>query len=332
MDEFGQQPLDEMGQPAVQTLPGKNHFKKPQIPFVFLSVFNIGKHPMDDTNLIYQVIPEQDLINKRSRQLDRNNDNINGGWAISLEKAGMTKDEATEAVAAWREGGAVAVPSGNIQEAVQKMIGQELPQSVYNQQADARNELRNIFGTAGSTPQGIKSEDTVRGKILAKGSDDSRIGGGISEYLEQFADGIYNWLVQLLYVYDPEFADQIPLTDQEGKPFKIKITVKEGSMIPKDPLTRRNEAIDLATAGFLDPLTLFERLEDPNPMQSAQRLALWLSTHTIAPESGIPQQPVMAGQPVQGVQPSGTDVNMPQPTQGQPETTSSQLLASVPTQ
>ena len=55
----------------------------------------------------------------------------------------------------------------------------------------------------------------------------------------------------------------------------LKVSVKEGSLIPKDDLTKRNEAIDLWSAGALDPITLFERLDDPNPYETAKKLFLW---------------------------------------------------------
>lgn len=262
MDEFG-----NLGQP--QVVPGKNLFKHQKMPFLLLSIWNLGKHPVDDTNIFHQNLSIQDLINKRYRQIDRNNDNVNGGWAISGERTGMTKDQAAESVAAWREGGAVYVPGGAVDDAaVKKMIGQPLPPNSYEQLNDSRIELQNVFGTAGSTPQGIKSEDTVRGKILAKGTDDSRIGGGVSEYLEQFADQCFQWFVQIKMVFDPEFAALVNAP--------VKITVKEGSMIPKDSLTKRNEAIDLFSAGALSPIDLYKRLEDPNPEETYQHLLQWL--------------------------------------------------------
>lgn len=262
IDAFGQQ------LPS-QIQAGRNHFKSPRMPFQLLSIWNLGEQPVDQTNVFYQNLAIQDLINKRYKQIDINNDNVNGGWAFSGEKTGMTKDQATEAVAATRQGGALFIANGSVgDDAVKKMIGQPLPPNSYEQLQDSRIELQNVFGTAGSTPQGIKSEDTVRGKILAKGTDDSRIGGGVTEYLEQFADSCYNWFVQLEMVFNPEFAALVT------EP--IKVTIKEGSMIPKDSLTRRNEAIDLFTAGALSPIDLYKRLEDPNPEETYANLLKWL--------------------------------------------------------
>ena len=127
---------------------------------------------------------------------------------------------------------------------------------------DTRNRLKDIFGTRGSNPAGIASEDTVRGKIINRSLDTDRIGGGVSEYLEQFADDIYNWFVQLLYVYDNAYQF-LP----ETTPPKVIISVKEGSLLPKDSTTIANQAIELGNAGKMALIDMYERLEYPNPKE-----------------------------------------------------------------
>lgn len=78
-------------------------------------------------------------------------------------------------------------------------------------------------------------------------------------------------------------------------------------MIPQDPLTRRNEAVDLWAEKAIDPITLAERLDIPNPQDYAKRLFLWQNNpaalfpdlaspmaqptpEAAPPPSGIPQQ------------------------------------------
>lgn len=278
--------------------PGKNHFRHPKIPFIFLSIFSLNDKPYDNTSLIEQNIPQQDVINRRQAQIDKNVDNMNGGWIVSLQNAGLTKEQASLVSKTLREGGTAAIPSGSPADAIHKITGNSLPADVYNSLQDARNELRSIFGTSAITPQGIQSEDTVRGKIIARGSDVDRIGGGVAEYLEQFADKIYNYWVQMIYVYyDEEHISEILGEEQATSLYSLlqsenktmRISVKEGSMIPKDSLTRRNEAVDLFTAGALDPLTLFERLEFPDPVKSAERLLAFKQGQIMTDENN--QQP-----------------------------------------
>jgi len=209
VDEFGNEVEVQVA------VPGKNHFNHPEKPYVFLSVFNLGKRPHDDTSLIEQNLKNQDTIDKRGDQINTNIDDMNGGWVISLANAGLTKDQAARLARSLQKGGVAVIPSGNPDAAIRRMTGSGLPADVYNSQIDARNELRGIFGITGLTPQGTQQEDTVRGKIITKGQDSTRIGGGITEYLEQWYDGIYNYVVQMMYVYYDE-AHTIPVLGEQS--------------------------------------------------------------------------------------------------------------------
>jgi hypothetical protein len=269
-------------QPAAPVAPqgprkGVNHFKKRRMPYLLLSIYNLGKQPVDITSLMGQNLSNQDLINKRNKQIDKNADTANNGMVVSLERSGLTKDQATRVTAALRNGGVVAIPAGAPQEAIYKPPMNELPVYVYNQLVDTRNRVRDIWGTRGSSPAGLESDTTVRGKILSKGADTDRIGGGISEFLEQLSDDIYNWIIQLLYVYDQRFIDQIA----NGTPLpQVKASVKEGSLLPKDSTTIANQAIELSTSGKMSSLDLFKRLDYPNPEELAANA--WLEVN--APE------------------------------------------------
>lgn len=281
----GMPPVGQDGKPQTQSVPGNNHFTTRKKPYVFLSVFNLGKHPHDDTNLVQQNIPLQDLINKRLLQIDKNADNANGGLAVSGDA--FTEEQAAKAARAKRNGGTIWVPTGPVASSVVELNGTPLPNFVYESLIDYRNELRNIFGTRGSAPQGTINEQTVRGKLIVKGQDADRIGGGISTYLEQFSDNVFNWFVQLMYVYydEPHFAtvlgkekaqEYIQLSNAEMG-VKLLVGVKEGSMIPHDPVTERNEAMDLWASQGIDPISFFEKLDFPNPREAAKNLFLWMS-------------------------------------------------------
>lgn len=252
----------------------KNHFPTPRMPYVWLVIFNLGDSPVDVTSLVTQNLPQQDLINKRLKQIDKNVDGMNGGVVVSEEKSGLTKEEAKGVTDALKRGGTVVVPSGSAQDAVYRLPSVALPSDVYNNMLDSRNRMYDLFGVRGITPAGIKNEDTVRGKIITKGLDTDRIGGGITEYLEQFADDIYNWIVQLFYVYDDIFANA------NAKLPRIKVSVKEGSLLPKDATTKANQAIELANAGKMAIIDLYKALEYPDPEKMAANL--WLEAN--APE------------------------------------------------
>lgn len=311
--------VDEYGKEQIVKEQAYNHFPYPKKPYVFLTVFNLQKHPHDDTNLIEQNLPLQDLINKRYRQIDNNADNLNGGWAISLERAGLSQDQASQVIRAIRKGGAIAIPQGSVGEAIQHLVGTSLPADVFNSLADARQQLRGIFGVSGSIPEATREEKTVRGKILTKAQDADR-SATIVDSIEQYADQIFNWYVQMMAVYyTEEHSQSIVGQERRSEVIKLKndlfdrkltVSVKEGSLIPKDSLTKRNEAIDLWGAQAIDPITLNERLEDPTPRETAEKLYRWKT----APQTLFPDiaQEVMDAQMVEKQQ-TAISEEVPQP-------------------
>lgn len=274
---------DEMGQTSSQSIKGKNHFSFPKKPYAMLSVFSLGLRPYDDTNLIQQNLPLQDLINKRLRQIDKNADKTNGGLAVSGDS--FSKEQAAGVGKAVEKGGTIFVPNGDVNRAVVRLDAPALPNFVYESLLDYRNELRNIFGVRGSTAQGTIQDKTVRGKMQIKGQDSDRIGGGISTYLEQFADLVYNHVVQMMYVYyDEEHTASILGQNKAMEYIKLKsadftsklsVSVKDGSMIPKDAMSQREEVVNLWDMGAIDPITFFEKLDFPDPKKTAEQLTAW---------------------------------------------------------
>ena len=282
-EEENEAPYDDAGNPQINPETGEpltektetkgfNHLPVPQKPYRLLSVFNLGKQPVDETSLIGQNLANQDLINKRVRQIDKNADSANNGMVVSLEKSGLTQAQAVGVTDALRKGGTVTIPAGSVQDAVQRMSASPLPGDIYNQLVDTRTRVRDIFGTAGSSSAGLSGEDTVRGKLQNRALDTDRIGGGFSEYLEQLADGVYNWYVQLLYVYDDRYNN--------GEKPRVIISVKEGSLLPKDSAAQAQQALELAAQNRMSLPDLYKALDYPNPTEMAANV--WLEAN--APE------------------------------------------------
>lgn len=271
--ELGTESEDATEQePEMQTIPGFNHLPAPRKPYILLSVFNLGKQPMDDTSLIGQNLSNQDRLNKRNRQIDKNADSMNGGMVVSGERSGLSQQQSKGVTEALRKGGTVYIPAGAVTDAIQRMSAPELPATIYNQVIDTRNRIKDIFGTRGSSAAGLATETTVRGKIMNRTLDSDRIGGGFSEYLEQMADDVYNYAVQLMYVYSDKYAGQ--------QHPKVNVSIKEGSLLPKDSTTIANQAIDLAAGGKMSLIDLYKRLDYPNAEELAANV--WLEAN--APE------------------------------------------------
>lgn len=343
--------IDEMGNiiPGAEAI---NHLKKPQAPYVFLSIFSLGLKPHDETSLVLQNISQQDGINKRYRQLDKNIDSQNNGLVVDGRL--MTNEQAAEAAGALRRGASIVV-QGNPNEVIVQRQAPQLASDAWRSVEKSEENLANIFGTAGSTASGVESQETVRGKIMINQMDSSRIGGGVTEYIEQIADSIYNLWVQMMIVhYDTEhFVNMLGEDGEETKGIintnfikPLTVTVKEGSLVPKDPLTQRNEAVDLWSQGAIDPLNFYKKLDFPDPVSATQSLILWkmLDKGAITPEMylpsfQIPSNPTNLANTMPGVggpavnEPTGTDIGQQNPEIGTQEAAgakSQELLQAVP--
>lgn len=343
----------DTGEEEMEQIKGTNHFPMPMAPYIFLSVFKTGIQPHDDTSLILQNLTLQDQVNKRMKQIDKNVDSQNNG--LIVDGRIFDQAQAAEAASALRRGASIRT-MGDVNTTIRRDPAPALPADVFNMLNTAKAELDAVFGISGATPEGIRKEDSVRGKILTSQMDSSRIGGGISEYIEQVADSGYNWMVQLMMVhYDNEHMinaigaeegqDLIAMTNTRFTN-PLTVTVKEGSLIPKDPLTQRNEAIDLWSANAIDPLNLYKKLEFPDPVGATNQLILWqmlqkgqvqpqmyLPSFAVAAPAQVPQAGALP-QPGDGTNevnplPEGQNAQPSNP-EGQVAQTSSQLLSSVP--
>ncbi len=308
---------DEMGNVQSAT-PAINHFAIPKMPYTFLSVFSLQERPHDITNLIEQNIPNQDRINDRDFQISRNL--RAGNNSIALSGLSFTSDTAAEAAACLEDGVPVLVPDGQVDNAIKRIPANDIPSSVFNALDRDMNNLRSIFGTAGISAQEGDDQTTARGMILNQSHDSTRIGGGIGDALEQVADNVFNWWLQLYCVFydtahygaimgNGRAVDYVSLMNTQLTR-KFVVSVSPNSMQPKDEITEQNLAIDLANKGWLDPINLFKKLNYPDPMETAKMVCTWkvspeMYMQMFFPEAmpqqamGVPQNPQDLGQ-IQG--------------------------------
>ncbi len=277
------QDTDEFEEPM--EVEGKNHFARPKKPYTFLSVFSLGEQPHDITGLIEQNIPNQNLVSRRIEQIDYNLSKANNSDVYSEDN--FNEQTAKQAANALARGNPVLVPQGKpISEAIARLQAPGLPGDFFVDLANNQNNLRSVFGTQGITASDTDQDETARGMILNQQYDNTRIGGGIGGSLEQFADNVFNWWVQLYYVFYDEKHTAAILGQMKAVEFitlsnadfnrKLIVSVSPDSMKPKDEITQMNQAMELFSKGALDPKTLLTILNFPDPTQTAAQV--WLYT------------------------------------------------------
>lgn len=312
---------------------GENHFVNPKMPYTFLSVFSLQEHPHDVTNLIEQNIPNQDRINDRDTQISRNLRSGNNSLVLSMLH-GWNKENAREGAQAIEDGDPILAPGEITDVAIRRLPASPLPSGVLEAQEVDKDTLRSVFGTQGLTAQKQNEDTTARGMILNQSHDSTRIGGGVGDALEQVADNIFNWWLQLYMVFydEPHYAaimgqgravEYVSVTST-NLVRKFVVSVAPNSMAPKDEITEQNQAIQLWEAKALDPITLFKKLNYPDPNATAKQVVLW----TINPQAYMQLMFPETGQPTNSPNPPNPN-NTIAPEQGQAGATLSEEPANA---
>jgi hypothetical protein len=333
--------LDEFG--VVQEVEGVNHFSSPKMPYTFLSVFSLQEHPYDDTNLIEQSIPSQDRISERDYQIDKNLRVSNNSLVVSDKSFNI---ETAKQAASGMEDGDPILAQGEIAGSIQRFPASPLPNGLLQSLENDKETLMGIFGVNGLVSEPQNTQATARGQILDQQHDSTRIGGGVGDALEQVADNVFNWWLQLYYVfYDQDHyasilgsgsAVEYVSLNMSNHNRRFVVSVSPGSMKPKDEVTEMNQAMSLWEAGAIDPYNFYKMLNLADPQKMTESFLMYSMNPQgyaaqFAPEAMTPiVQPGMpAPQPgqVQGSVPMDTD----EPLSAEPANASlSQVSLSTP--
>ena len=110
-------------------------------------------------------------------------------------------------------------------------------------------------------------------------------------------------------------------------------------MAPKDEMSERNQAVQMAEAQLLDPINLFKALNDPDPINTAKMVTMFRVNPQLYMQTFFPEAQPMGGQmgaPMglpQGAQPEqggAPQPGSPPTTLAEPQATSD--LSAVPIQ
>lgn len=306
-------------------MPPINHFASPKKPFTFFSVFSLQEEPYDFTNLIEQNIPNQDRVSDRDEQITKNLQS--GNNAVAISGTSFTVETADQAVQTFYQEGFLLIPDGNM-EAVKRIAASALPSGIIEAQESDMQSLRSIYGTSGLIPN-VNPDEAVRNNIMNEQHDSSRIGGGVGDRIEVTAENMFNWCAQLYAVFydvnhfgavmgNAAAVEYVSLSAQNMQR-KFVITVSPNSMAPKDEVSERQQAIQLATDGFLDPINLFKALDDADPINTAKMVTLFKVNPMAYMQQFFPEQ----AQQLSG---------QPQPSPIQPQDMNSSPGASPPNQ
>jgi len=252
-------------------------------PFIILNYWNSGRSYIDETCLLDQAIPMQDILNKRGRQIVENADYANPRilangslWDEGDAKKFVNKSPKTIGLLNNMS------PEGNINNAVTVIPPTSLPSYVVEDKFDARNEIDAMMGTPtqfrgqnGDTKSPTLGQDLMVKNQAAALQDD--LVGVVMRAWRTY----YIYLLQMMNVYLPD--DYYVMTQGKDGEYthimlnndtidsNVRVSVRVDSTLPLDKESQRATAIQLAQMNKIDLLSLYELLGMPEPETIVER-------------------------------------------------------------
>lgn len=296
--------LEKLKNPNYDYADEKNNiFKKPRFPYIILTVFNLQDDTSlyDSTSLIEEAAPAQDGVNQLEQQILDLNEGQKRVWVISGETMSEAKAQdlvnKTGDYLVYLDRKAPASGIGQVQSG-------KPDASLYNNLTHLLSEIDNIIGIHSTTRGERAQQETWGGRQLLMSSDYGRL-DLIVRNVESVMEEWFNAYLHVLKVFQIEEevlrsgSERIEIKPEEI-PSDIYVTIKQGSTLPTDDMSKMKNAIQLAQSDMIDPLTLFEEMGYPNAEKRVQDLFAWLQltgkiiqqapAQPTAEEGGIPPE------------------------------------------
>ena len=258
-----------------------NHFDKPRKPYIFGTILEIEDRPVGEVTLIEMVTPLQEGVDKRKRQIADNAELMNGVLKVDTDITTITLADARQIQ--YDPGGLVYGPGVN--QGVSRETGSQLPDMVFNDLQDSRNEIDEIFGTTATLRgSGSDNEKTATGRAILREEGLSRLDEIVS-LVDYMGSELYNWWFQMIKVnYTESHFVKVLGGDKSARTIDLmqddlqdgmEIKIVAGSTLPDDKLFRADRAREDVKDGLIDRVTYLEMAGGyDNPEEIAKKATL----------------------------------------------------------
>lgn len=259
-----------------------NYFDRPRKPYILFSYETLGEGPYEATTLVEQAIPVQKQVNKRGVQINKINDNaipkkVFAGKFITKEQARNVSNDPDEHI--WLDG------ADDASKAFTTSVAQPAHPVLIQDMVSNRNRLDAIFATHGTTRgETIPNGESGLSKQITREGDLSMSDDMVDIVVERVMYETYCWAVQMMKLFYEE-DHFVQVIGQDGSNIAVKLhrdNIADGLAIDVeassvDKQVRRSDALNLASRKAIDPLTMAEDMDMPNPQERTRRLVAWLN-------------------------------------------------------
>lgn len=255
-----------------------NYFDEPRKPYIFATIFNNENSPIGRTDMITLSASLQQGIDKRKIDINENCELANGILKVDAEVMGKSDAQRirfeTKGVI-WGNG----VVNG-----VQRETGQALPQMVFDDMIDSRQEIDNIMAATSAFRGERQGQETKAGRLALIQQSYLRL-----NELVQVVDYVYyemfSWAMQLVKTRYTEYhyakwlgeegAREMIEVIQDDIENGTEVKVIAGKTLPQDNEFKWEQAQNDVNAGRISPVDYFEIANYDNPRQLAQNAVLY---------------------------------------------------------
>lgn len=266
-----------------ETAPPKtynNYFEFARKPYLMLTHQNLGQSPIDEMTPVSASIPLQDIVNKRGRQITEIADRAMpkmafAGDYISKGKAKEVTQDPNESI--WIEG------VEDINKAVTTIPATPPNPILYNDLVTTRNQIDSKFATHGTTRGEVQSNESGISKQITREGDLGITDDIVDMMVERIMSEMAGWSLQMMKMFYNE-EHYIKSMGRDGQLLALNLSsedIPEGLEVEvradsSDEQRKKAEALELAKLKAIDPLTMFQMLDVPDPKESTRLLLTFL--------------------------------------------------------
>lgn len=261
-----------------------NYFDRPRKNYILISYANLGDSVYEATTDTEQAIPVNRIINRRRRQITEISDR--SVPKLAFVGGAMTKELAANISSSPNE--AIILSdnySGDDIEKAMSVIPATPPNPIlYSDMSSLYGRMDSIFATHGTTRGEVTNagESGVSKQISREG--DMVTSDDIGEVtLERVIFEMASWEMQFARLFHDDDRPPYRIQNENETEYveltrkkietDVQVIVKASS---QDRQTRRADALQLLNAQAIDPYTLFEDLDVPNPRERMRRLKAFI--------------------------------------------------------
>lgn len=234
-----------------------NYFDTPRKPYIFATIFNNENSPIGRTDMITLSSELQRGIDKRKMDIDENCEFLNG--ILKVDSEVMSKQDAsrirfeTKGVI-WGKG---------VNTGVTRETGAPLPQMVFEDMTDSRQEIDNIMAATSAFRGERQGQETKAGRLALIQQSYLRL-NELVQVVDFVSKEIFSWGMQLAKTRYTEYhytkwmgkdeAHQVMELIQDDFVDGQELTIMAGKTLPVDDEFKFEQAQNDVKNGYISPI------------------------------------------------------------------------------